>query len=222
VRSRVKICGITTDDDARAAIESGADLLGMIFANSARMVAKDQASRIGARAKATRKVRLVGVFKDASPSEVADAISKYSLDLVQCHGNETRDYCWELHFPLIKAIELAPAEDNARESLLRKIDEYGPVSKYLLFDRAKGRAFDAEWLNGAMSLLEEVHVPVPYFFAGGLTADNVKTVLSRLSPFGVDVASGIEQSVGKKDHAKMRQFVRAVHYQGGIAKRRHD
>jgi phosphoribosylanthranilate isomerase len=216
LRSRVKICGITNDADAQVAIEAGAEYLGIIFAKSARTISKDQAAKVQARLKNARTVKLVGVFRDNSAEEIAEAIAAYSLDYVQCHGSESREFCWALHFPLIKAIELRTNEESAKEDLLRQIDEYGPVSRYLLFDRPKGLAYDDGWLDKAIALLEGVHVPVPYFFAGGLNPVNVRTVLAALTPFAVDVASGIEKQVGQKDHTQLRQFVRAVQGYGGI------
>jgi len=192
-RPRVKICGITTTEDARAAVAAGADYLGFnFFPPSPRYIPPDQAAAIIRQLPLT--IASVGVFVNAPVAEVQRIATETGIDLLQFHGDESPDYCRQFHQPVIKTFRV-----NDR---LPEINGYGVFS--YLFDTARagryggtGERFDAALLRS---------VPGKIFVAGGLTPDNVADL--PLDPFAVDTASGVELAPGRKDAARMRRFVR--------------
>jgi phosphoribosylanthranilate isomerase len=199
---RVKVCGLTGPGDARQAHAAGADLLGLVFADSPRRVDERLARDIRA---AVPDGRLVGVFLDHAPDEVARLAAACDLDLIQLHGRESPAVCRELHettgLPVIKA--LRPDETDARA-----VADYGDVA-YFLVDRPKGAAGAAvsdQDLRAAATRLREAGHEV--FLAGGLSAENVKEAAAAADPFGVDVSSGVESETGRKDHDAVTRFIR--------------
>lgn len=216
--TNIKICGITSIEDALAALDAGADYLGLIFAQSSpRRVEEAAAKEIIAAVKDRAKV--VGVFKDQELNYVAGLAQKLALDFVQCHGAESTDFVRQIPAKVIRTIELEgfDADDLNREQAgarLREskelIDRWQGEAAMMLFDRPKS-LFDPSWYQRAMQQLIAIKpLPLPFFFAGGLTVENVSEVVAVLEPFGVDVASSVESAPGKKDVDKMNDFCRAV------------
>jgi phosphoribosylanthranilate isomerase len=196
---KVKICGVTSEADARAAAAAGADYVGLNFVpTSPRRVSVARAVRI---ARAAEGAAVVAVFADADGDEarrIADAID---ADLVQLHGVELPEYCRGWERPVIKALR-APAAG----ALAALAARYGEVA-YLLVDAwAPGRLggtgvpLDLD-VTGALDADR-------LFVAGGLDADRVAAVVARLRPYAVDVASGVESRPGVKDHGEIARFVR--------------
>ena len=215
---KVKICGITNEDDAILAQERGASFLGLIFvASSPRRVELETARRIAARMKGL--VNLVGVFQNEETSKINLIAEELDLDYVQLHGSEQPGYCEDIDRNVIKAISLSfPGEDLEPKGKARRYDDVALVSelqryplnvKHFLFDRPK--KFELEgWLENATTRLERIQEDCklpPYFFAGGLNALNVRGVMERLHPFGVDVASGVEARPGIKDKRLLAEFL---------------
>jgi phosphoribosylanthranilate isomerase len=194
----VKICGITTEEDALLAVAMGADALGFIFAPSPRQVA------FGVVAEITRRlpsdVVTVGVFKDALPERVVEVVQRTGLRAAQLHGAERPEACAYVaeRVPLvIKAFraddpELAAHESYRSDVLL--IDGPNPGS---------GRLFD--W-----RLVERLPAARRLLLAGGLTPDNVGEAVRTVRPWGVDVSSGVEAAPGRKDQRKVREFIQAA------------
>lgn len=211
--SKIKICGITSLDDALAALEAGADYLGLIFARSSpRRVELEAAKEIIAGV--AGRAQIVGVFKDQDLEFVSDLALSLKLDYVQCHGKESVDYARRLPTKVIKVLELegVSASDSKLGSLAQ---EWKEDAHFLLFDRPKLLS-DPEWYKRAVKeLLGAQPLPLPYFFAGGLSADNVGEVVAELQPFAVDVASSVEASPGQKDIDKMIDFCKAVKKDSG-------
>ncbi|MCC7528978.1 MAG: phosphoribosylanthranilate isomerase [Candidatus Melainabacteria bacterium] len=215
--TNIKICGITSLDDALAALDAGADYVGLIFAEgSPRRVEKAAAKEIIAAVEGRAKV--VGVFKDQELDYVADLAQLLALDFIQCHGAESIDYVRELPARVIRTIELTglDADDSNQEQTVQLseskelIDMWQGDAAMMLFDRPKS-LFDPNWYQRAVQQLIAIKpLPLPFFFAGGLSAENVGEVVDALEPFGVDVASSIESAPGKKDVVKMNDFCRAV------------
>jgi phosphoribosylanthranilate isomerase len=220
----IKICGITNAVDALQAVQAGATHLGMIFVEkSPRHVTPQDAEKITA-AVAKRAV-LVGVFQNHSPEAIAEIVVTTGLDAIQLHGDEDPAFCRSIALrlgkPVIKTIILG--EGNAQSSKLqsdaqallqKKIADYSCRQEqvaYLLFDRAKGQT-NEQWLRSALAQISSLEkqndftLP-PYFFAGGLTVENIGAAISTIKPFGFDVASGVEASVGKKDPALVKAFI---------------
>jgi phosphoribosylanthranilate isomerase len=202
VPTRIKICGITRPEDALRAAELGADAIGLIFfAGSARHVTAARALEVIARLPPF--VTTVGLFVDAPRAEVDAVLSAVPLDLLQFHGDETPAYCESFDRPYIKAIAAAPGVDllqsagfHARARALL-VDAYVPGV-------AGGTGVQADWAAIPRNL------PIPVVLAGGLHAGNVSEAIRTVQPWAVDVASGVEQSRGIKDHNKMAAFVRGV------------
>lgn len=208
--TKVKICGITEVFYARAAIEAGADLIGVVFAPSPRQITYEKAREIVAVVKKYR-VPVVGVFVNMPATAVNRVASSCGLDWVQLSGDESWEYCQQIEKPLIKAIHIPPhlseGELLARlEDGERWLDSRPPV--YLLDTLVEdkyggtGQAFAWEIARGAAAKF-------PVIIAGGLHPGNVGQVVAGLRPWGVDVSSGVE-SGGVKDVDKIRAFVQAV------------
>ncbi|MCC6847288.1 MAG: phosphoribosylanthranilate isomerase [Deltaproteobacteria bacterium] len=194
----VKVCGITRAEDAVAAIEAGADLLGFNFyPNSPRFIAPEVAAPIIALL--PRQVLAVGVFVDAERPAVERALATAKLGLLQFHGNESPEYCRGFAVPAIKALRVASLA--ALEAVAAPYPE-----GWVLVDTADptryggtGRALPIEPV--ARDLARRL------FVAGGLAPDTVTDVVRRLRPLGVDVCSGVERAPGIKDHALLKDFV---------------
>ena len=199
---RSKICGITRVEDALAAVEAGADAIGLVFyAKSPRAVTVQQArSIINA---LPPFVTTVGLFVDASRCELGEMLDAVPLDLLQFHGDESPESCEGYHRPYIKALRVKPGDDIAAQVALYKnasgvlLDTYVPG-----IPGGTGEAFD--W-----SLVPE-GLSKPIILAGGLTAENVAQAIARVRPYAVDVSGGVEAAKGIKDAEKIRAFMQAV------------
>lgn len=216
--TKAKICGITNLEDAVAAAEAGADYLGFIFWPPSKRsvsvpVARDISLVLRQRVDCPL---LVGVFVDETAEDVAAILQQCGLDLAQLSGDEPPAYVGDRSSPLynrsFKALRpsslaeaqaeiewyLPPEVNGERPSLL--LDAYHPQ-----LPGGSGRRVD--W-NMAAKIADDV----PHLMlAGGLTAGNVTQAIKRVRPFAVDVASGVESSPGRKDHALLKAFVAAVH-----------
>lgn len=193
----VKICGITSSPDAKAAADAGAFALGFNFhPASPRFVEPDRAAEIGA-ALPPRILR-VGVFVDRRRSEVEEIARRANLTALQFHGAETPEYCrgWEL--PVIRATRVRGRADV--EALAAYTVEFTLVDAYV--ERVHGgTGVRLDW-----SLLEGIDRS-RLILAGGLTPENVAEAVRIVRPFAVDVASGVESRPGVKDHEKVKRFI---------------
>ncbi len=194
---KVKICGITNLDDALAAIEYGADALGFIFALSPRQVDPIEVQKIVL--KLPPFITKVGVFMDVEIGEVKEIMGVAELDLAQLHGKEGPDVCAELSPRVIKAFN---------PDTLPRLDELSlyQVTAFLL-DKQKGSDVPPEHL---WPIAREMAPHGLVILAGALTSENVAEAIAIAHPYAVDVASGIERESGKKDHIKMKDFIRAA------------
>lgn len=199
---KVKICGITSLEDARQAVEAGADALGLMFYNgSPRHIALERAQEI-ARGLPPYVLR-VGVFVNPEPDEVFSAIQLCGLNLVQFHGEETPDFCRQFGVMTMKAVRVRDAAS------VETLAAYG-ADAYLLDSYVPGTAGGTgETFNWDL-VLEAKKLGKPIFLAGGLTVANVREAVRRVQPFAVDVSSGVESAPGKKDSKKVRDFIAAV------------
>jgi len=195
----IKICGITNEEDAQAAVEYGADALGFIFHEpSPRFVTPQRAKEIIARLPG--RICKVGVFVNSSQELIDEIASLTGLDLVQLHGDETPEFC--RNFPqstLIKAVAPKTAED------MESIKKY--AMRAILIDAREcglygGTGKVCDWEMAATLARER-----PLILSGGLGPDNLEEAIKRVAPGAVDINSGIEIEPGKKDHAKMRKAV---------------
>lgn len=225
----IKICGITCNADAHEAIADGAKFIGLIFADrSPRKISEEKACDIIAQFKGS--AQFVGIFEDAALDLINEFAARLTLDLVQCHGAESPEYCSRIRVPVIKAFVLhntwydnarfdSPQRKQQQHELFEFVELFKHSVKYFLFDRPK-KFPQEEWLPYAVDVLKEANGFLPeYFFAGGLTERNVGKVIEELRPFGVDVASGVEKSPGVKDHAKIALFCETVRAAQSIRRR---
>ena len=209
---KIKICGLTEVEHALAAAGAGADFLGLVFAPSRRRVTPEKAREI---VQAVRhlnsRAEMVGVFVNAPLAEVSRIADMCRLDWVQLSGNESREFCSEITYPIIKVIHVSSHSDI--QKLAAEIaDGYRlkPEGEliYLLdtqsddFYGGTGRAF--EW-----RLAHQIMAGRNVIIAGGLNPSNVGQLLEEASPWGVDVSSGVETD-GKKDLLKISAFIESV------------
>ncbi|MEQ1602705.1 MAG: phosphoribosylanthranilate isomerase [Methylophilaceae bacterium] len=202
MRTRVKICGITRVEDAVAAVQHGADAIGLVFyAKSPRNVSRQQAARIVAELPAF--VSVVGLFVDADPAEIRQTLAAVHLDLLQFHGDETPEECRQYRMPYMKAIRVR-SDSNLIQYALDFTD-----AKALLLDAfaegvagGTGQVFD--WR------LIPQDLPQSIILAGGLNAGNVRDAIQQVRPYAVDVSGGVEKSKGIKDVEKIATFMRGV------------
>ncbi len=197
---KVKICGITDSETAKAAVEAGADALGFVFARSKRKITPDAAESIIGKLPA--EVEKVGVFVDEDPLIVKRIVEQCGLNMIQLHGRENPDLYKESGVPVIKAFGIAGEEDVAaaigcRESYVLADSPKG------VFQGGNGHSFD--WSSIKPNRLKGKKV----ILAGGLHAGNVVEAILHVQPFMVDVSSGVETD-GRKDVEKIKRFIEAA------------
>jgi phosphoribosylanthranilate isomerase len=196
---RVKICGITTVEDALMAVEAGADALGFVFyEKSPRHLFPEQASEI-IRA-LPPFLQVVGLFVNSSLEQVNATADLCRLDLVQLHGDESPDFCERVTRRVLKAFRVKDCTS------LEPMEAYR-VAGYLLdawspdLYGGTGRTFNWETAAAAKRY-------GPIILAGGLTPDNIRQAVERVEPYAVDVSSGVEAAPGRKDPQKVREFIK--------------
>jgi len=211
-RTRIKICGITCQEDARAAVAAGADGLGFIFVEqSPRLVEPDMVRAIAG--ELPPFVDRVGVFRDAEIAVVQEIIQYCRLSLVQLHGSESPEYCRDISCKVIKSFSIRPESDS------EELAAYADVASGFLLDTyhkhmAGGTGMVFDW-----ELVEQVKPPGPVILAGGLTPENVGAAIRQVKPFAVDVSSGVEYQPGRKDADRLKSFVHEVQKADELARR---
>lgn len=215
--TRVKVCGITSLDDARLAVEAGADAVGFIFVEKTpRFVTPEQVAPIVRRLPPF--VTPVGVFWDHPSGHVKAVAEACGLRALQFHGDEPPETLTGYPLPVIKTIKLPPA--STIEGLPEyRVGEFFGALKYravvsaVLLDTAvrwsEGeRREPIEWKRiAAAGLARTPDTRVHIILSGGLTPDNVAQAISIVQPYAVDVNSGVEARPGKKDADKVRRFI---------------
>ena len=194
--TKIKLCGIKSEDDIKVINEVLPDYIGFVFAGkSKRYISFDTANTL--KSKLDNRVKAVGVFVNEDIENIAYLVKNKIIDIVQLHGNEDESYIntlkTKINVPIIYAYQIKSKAD---------IKSVKNDTDFILLDAGAGcgETFDE-------ALLEDFDNE--YFLAGGLSIDNIKEKIIKLYPFGVDVSSGIETE-GKKDAAKIRKFVSLV------------
>jgi len=201
---RIKICGITSAADAQAAIDAGANLLGFNFyEKSPRHIGEEQAAQI--RAELPKRVKTVGIFVNRLPADVITLRSSVGLDAVQLHGDETPETVAEIAsvVQVIKAFRVEP------EFPLTTLDEYSQAFAFL-FDAAHTGQYGGTGRTADWDVARRASLKHRIILAGGLKVENVAAAVRIVRPYGIDVASGVESSPGKKDHGLLREFIQEV------------
>lgn len=202
---KVKICGITNEEDARVAVEAGADALGFIlYRKSPRFVEAAVVKRIinGL----PPFVASVGVFVNEDAAAVRRIMDECGLTLAQLHGDESSTYCEGLGRPTMKALRL---KDRGSFLALAEFQGRANVRAFVL-DAFSDQAYGGTGQTIDWTLAAEAAHASRVLLAGGLTPDNVAEAIRQVRPYGVDVSSGVEVRPGQKDHAKVQAFIQAV------------
>jgi len=199
---KVKICGITSVADGLAAVEAGADMIGLMFyEQSPRHITLPQAVEIS-RALSPYVMR-VGVFVNPEADMVLRAIGECGLNLLQFHGDEPSEFCKQFGVMSMKALRVRDADSLS-------VLENFHTDAFLLDAHSKsGLGGTGEKFNWDLAITAQ-KFGKPIFLAGGLTPENVGDAVKKVRPFAVDVSSGVESAPGKKDVAKVRAFVAAA------------
>lgn len=199
---KIKICGITNLDDALAAVEMGADILGFNFyPRSPRYIEPPKAREIVEKIPAF--VDTAGIFVNAPMRDILSINDSGMLSWIQLHGDETPEFCNEFHswsVRTIKAVRVKSAES------IEAADEYRTYA--LLFDAFDPKVYGGTGSQFDWSLIKDHSRRI--FLAGGINPDNVIDAL-KVNVYGIDVCSGIESEPGKKDHQKMKQLFKKVY-----------
>lgn len=198
--TKVKICGLMKEENVKAAIDSGADAIGFVFAKSKRQISIETAHQLARNV--PKHVLKIGVFVDAPVDFILKAYKEVPLDIVQFHGNETNEEIKKIGVPSIKACSIKSQEDIERALLFE--------TEYLLLDApglqfagGSGQTFDWSLLNQTELKNRKI------ILAGGLNPSNVRKAIDIADPFMVDVSSGVEIN-GKKDNKLITNFIETV------------
>jgi phosphoribosylanthranilate isomerase len=201
MRTRVKICGITRPQDARAAAEAGADAIGLVFyPQSPRYLSAERAVEI--RDALPAFVQSVALFVNPDAAQVAQVIGRVRPAMLQFHGEEAPGFCGQFGMPFVKAVRVKPGVDTLE--YLRPFSRAAAwlFDSYVAEYGGVGEAFD-------LSLLPKVK-DRPVILSGGLSRENVGAAIRQVRPWGVDVSSGVEAAKGVKDAAKIAAFIAEV------------
>lgn len=204
---KVKICGVTRQEDALAAAEEGAEFIGFNFwPQSKRYCPPELAAEI--RECLPASVHAVGIFVNADRGEVLRICEQVRLDALQLHGDETPEDCANFPRPVVKAFHVAPGIASRLAAFQKGTSAPANISAFLLDTAAPG--YGGSGIPFPAELLQGVNLPRPLWLAGGLNPDNVREAISRFEPDVVDVATGVEASPGLKDRERMKAFLAVV------------
>jgi len=209
--TRVKICGLRDISHALAAVDAGADFIGLVFAPSKRQVNPAKAYEIASVVKeSSNTTKVVGVFVNAPSSQVNELADYCALDWVQLSGDESWEYCLEVVRPVIKAIRI---DRQSHEELYTELSTgskmLSPQEFIALLDSRVEGKYGGTGESFDWTLTQEVAKGFPVIIAGGLDPKNVARLIETVTPWGVDVSSGVETG-GVKDIAKIKTFIEEV------------
>jgi phosphoribosylanthranilate isomerase len=209
IKTKIKFCGITSVEDYLFINDLiDVNLIGMIFTNkSPRCLSIESANKI---LKSTKRQKsIVGIFMDQSEDAINNILKEVDLDILQFHGDETLDFCKSFNKPFIKTLHITD------QSFLYNSD-FNKNANYFLLDTSidnkhggTGKKFDWDLLSKNITISDLMNNS-SCFVAGGLNPSNVSELIIRHKPYGIDVSSGIESSIGKKDHLLMKKFIENV------------
>ena len=202
-RTRVKICGFTSAEQAAYAAYAGTDAIGLVFyAASPRHVSIAKAQEIVASLPAFTTV--VALFVDASEAQIREVIDQVSIDVLQFHGDESAQACRLYAKPYIKAIRMQPDVDI--QALTTEFHD----ARGLLLDAYHAKAKGGTGEQFDWDLIPQ-HCNLPIILAGGLSAQNVRDAIAHVKPYALDVSSGVEAAKGIKDNNKIAAFLTEVY-----------
>jgi len=203
---KIKICGITNLEDAAAAVDMGADLLGFNFyPKSKRYITPAEA--ISIIDKLPTFVDIAGVFVNATVEDIKEVAEECFLNWIQLHGDETPDFCDSVLCPgakTIKAIRIKSPQD------IEKVEQY--YTDAVLLDAYDSKSYGGTGKSFNWDMIGHIHKRV--FLAGGITPQNAVQAIG-VGVYGIDLCSGIEKSPGKKDHEKMKLLFENIRHVRG-------
>lgn len=195
--TKVKICGLKEIEHVEAAVQAGADFIGLMFAPSKRRITVEEAIELTAAIPSN--VKKVGVFVNEAPDTIKKIAEQVGLDYIQYHGDESVEMIREIGLPAIKAFSIRTEEDVARAATY-DVDYYLFDAPGTDYRGGSGKSFD--W-----TLLDEMQIPLEkVILAGGLNAENVALAIMLVEPFAVDVSSGVEID-GRKNSTAITNFI---------------
>jgi phosphoribosylanthranilate isomerase len=200
----VKICGITNWPDAKAACDAGANMLGFNFyEKSLRRVSTVEAATM--RAKLPQEVQAVGLFVNAKPAEINSLHAFVRFTAAQLHGDEPPAIVSEVSrtVPVMKAFRVAA------DFPLSTLDKYHDAFAFLI-DGSRAGQFGGTGASADWNVARRAAAAHRIILAGGLTPENVGAAIRSVRPYAVDVASGVESKPGRKDHARLKEFIEEV------------
>ena len=204
---KVKICGITNNEDAELVASLQVDYIGFIFAHSPRQVNKDIVNSFIFNIPET--IKKVGLFVNEDIHIVKKIFFDLKLDFVQLHGDEDSEYIKKLELPVIKVFRIK--NNNSIINLEKYLNSIKNQDFPILIDAyhkdkygGTGRVMDIPLAQKAIALYDKI------MLAGGLDDQNITTILKKTNPFAADASSGLEQSPGKKDPDKVKNFIKAI------------
>jgi phosphoribosylanthranilate isomerase len=201
VRTRIKICGITRVEDARAAAQAGADAIGLVFyPPSPRFLSVDWAREL--KNELPPFVMPVALFVNPSAAEVYTVLERVRPAMLQFHGDETPVFCAQFGVPYLKACRVRPETD-----LLEYLRPFAGAAGWLLDSHVEEYGGVGESFDWSLVPAERMR---PLVLSGGLTRENVGEAIRRVRPWAVDVSSGVESSKGIKDAARIAAFIAEV------------
>lgn len=201
VRTRVKICGITRTQDARAAARAGADAIGLVFyPQSPRFLSVERAVEI--RDALPPFVQAVALFVNPDAAQVAQVMGRVCPAMLQFHGEESPEFCAQFGVPYIKACRVKRGVD-----LLEYLRPFSRAAAWLLDSHVPEYGGAGESFDWSLVPAAGDH---PLILSGGLARNNVAEAIRRVRPWGVDVSSGVESAKGIKDAAKIAGFIAEV------------
>jgi phosphoribosylanthranilate isomerase len=200
---RVKVCGITSVEDALTAAGAGADAIGLVLAESPRRVSPQRACEISSAL--PQDVLKVGVFVDEEPAEVLRIAQEAGLDLVQLHGNESPREVEEIRRGGVGVVKALRVRDAASLEAMASYEV-----DFFLLDAYDGRVRGGSGRTFDWALANGIRGCANIFISGGLSPENVREAVEFFRPYGVDASSSLEEKPGRKSGERVRRFVRAA------------
>ena len=206
MRPKIKICGLTTLEDARFAAGLGADFLGFVqHEASPRYVSPEKAAEIIGWVYGAQPV---GMFVNTTPDAVNAACEAAGFAYAQLHGTESVEDCQQIDRPVIKAFRVM--HDASAEQLRAAMEPYRDVVELFLLDTAHTSLWGGSGESFNWRLARDLSADFPLLLAGGLTPENVAGAVETMRPWGVDVSSGVESEPGIKDFDRLSAFFDAL------------
>lgn len=201
---KIKLCGIKRPEDIISINEYKPDYIGFVFAGTKRRVTPQTAAVLAE--KLSPEIKKVGVFVNEPPQNIEFAVKLANLDAVQLHGDEDEEYIKKIR-SLLPKVEIWKAVRVKNEASVKNALKLS--TDMLLFDSFSLGENGGTGKTANLELIQSIKINRPYFLAGGLNCKNILSIIKKISPYGVDISSGIETG-GVKDHRKIQQIMRIL------------